>query len=79
MSQPWSKLFDHLAEAGPDYRWAGPTLECLCGSDMFGLIVSFDESRCVATYFTDARCMHCGAYLIAPTEADNVDSARADI
>lgn len=77
-SKPWSHLFNHLAEGGPDYRWAGPTLRCCCGSDMFGLIVSFDESRCVATYFTDARCMHCGAYLIAPTEADHdINGSRA--
>lgn len=69
-SKPWSFLFDHLAEGGPDYRFAGPTLQCLCGSDMFGLIVTFDENRCVATYFLDARCMHCGAHLIAPTEGD---------
>jgi len=70
--QPWSKLFDHLAEGGPDYRWAGPTSVCLCGSDMLGIIASFDDSRCVATDVTDDRCMSCGAHLIAPTEVDNV-------
>jgi hypothetical protein len=73
MAKPWSYLFDGLADGGPDYRFAGPTLECLCGGNMFGLIVTFDESRCVAGYLTDARCMSCGAHVIAPTEVDTVD------
>lgn len=77
--KPWSYLFDHLAEGGPDYRFAGPTRVCLCGSDMFGVIVTFDENRCVAGYLLDARCMGCGAHVIAPTEGDvfDVDGAGA--
>jgi hypothetical protein len=68
-SQPWSHIFTDLTEDGPDYRWAGPTESCLCGNDSFACIVRF-ESQEIAMYFTDVRCLLCGAYLIAPTEVD---------
>lgn len=68
--KPWSDIFHELHEGGPDYRWAGPTHVCLCGNANFGLVAVFHE-RQIALYFTDVRCLACGAYLIAPTEVDD--------
>ncbi len=69
-AKPWSYIFHELSEGGPDYRWAGPTQVCLCGNDNFATITIFHDRR-VALYFTDVRCLACGAYLIAPTEVDD--------
>jgi len=67
---PWSEIFHELSEGGPDYRWAGPTEVCLCGNSSFATITIFYDKQ-VAMYFTDVRCLACGAYLIAPTEVDD--------
>ena len=69
-TRPWSCIFHELSEGGPDYRWAGPTHVCLCGNNNFATITIFAD-RQVAMYFTDVRCLACGAYLIAPTEIDD--------
>lgn len=71
-TKPWSHIFTDLEEDGPDYRWAGPTHQCLCGNESFATVVIFHE-RQVGMYFTDVRCLACGAFLIAPTEADDED------
>ena len=68
--KPWSHIFDELAEGGPDYRFAGPTHMCLCGNQSFATITVFHDRK-IAMYFTDIRCLACGAHLIAPTEADD--------
>lgn len=68
--RPWSHIFHELSEGGPDYRFAGPTHVCLCGNNNMATITVFHD-RQVAMYFTDIRCLACGAYLIAPTEADD--------
>lgn len=70
--RPWSELFETLESDAPDYRWAGPTHECLCGGDLFAVAARFYEGK-VAFYFTDARCLTCGSHLRAPTEADVAD------
>lgn len=59
-----------LGGSGPDYRWAGPTHECLCGNSLMHALVMFDEGK-VAFYFLDIVCANCGAQLIAPTEVDD--------
>ena len=49
----------------------GPMFECLCGSELFIAIVSFDErDRTVGQYFTNGRCAVCHADVVLPTEAD---------
>lgn len=58
------------SEASTDYEWAGPTLICPCGSDTFLAIVTFDEDRALAQYFTEGRCAFCNADVRLPTEAD---------
>lgn len=68
--KPWSHIFHELNEGGPDYRWAGPTHVCLCGNSNMATITVFHDKQ-IAMYFTDIRCLACGAHLIAPTEADD--------
>jgi len=58
-----------MTEQTEDLREFGPTSECLCGNNLFGVLATFSEGV-VATYFTDAKCVACGALLRAPTEID---------
>lgn len=70
MPEPKSiaSIFTALPD-GPDLTWAGPVHECLCGCGLFALAVTFSSQE-IGTYFTDARCCSCGAWLTAPTLAD---------
>lgn len=56
-------------EETDDLRFAGPTSECLCGNNLFGILATFEDGV-VATYFTDAKCVVCGALVRVPTEID---------
>lgn len=56
-------------ERTEDLRWAGPTTECVCGNELFGVLATFEDGV-VATYFTDVICVVCGVLLRAPTEID---------
>lgn len=42
---------------------------CLCGSDMWRLIVSFDDFE-IASYSTDMECVECETRAKAPTPID---------
>lgn len=65
--------FQSVAEATEDYRWAGPTSECMCGGTMFLLMVAFDpEERLPGFYITDAMCMKCKALVRVPTPVDDL-------
>ncbi len=64
--KPWSAAFHDLDDFGPDYRFLGPTEICACGNCSFAAIVHFKNNE-ISSYFTDIRCLMCGAYLIAPT------------
>ena len=57
---------------GEDYRFLGPTGECLCGSTLFIALVEFDEDGAVASYFTDGLCASCHAVVTLVTEADRL-------
>lgn len=58
-------------EPSADYEWAGPTLVCPCGSDLFLALVTFDEDRAIGSYFTEGRCALCNADIRLPTQADD--------
>lgn len=59
---------------GEDYRFLGPTGECLCGSTMFIALIEFDDGGAVASYFTDGLCAFCHAEVTLVTEADRLDA-----
>lgn len=54
---------------GPDYRGI-PTIECVCGSNLYMALVAFDDDRNVAWYALDGVCVGCGALLTLPTPID---------
>lgn len=54
--------------SGPDYTFAGPVQQCLCGSELFHALVSFDEDSRVAYYVLDGICHGCGATVHLPYE-----------
>lgn len=64
-----------LVQPTEDLRWAGPTHRCVCGSDLFGVVAAFEEGV-VAMYFTDVKCVACGALLRAPTEIDREETSH---
>ena len=61
-----------MSQATDDYTQFGPVLECVCGSDLFIALVSFDDDRELSTYFTDGRCAQCWADVTLPTAADEL-------
>lgn len=69
--QPISALFS-IEPGGADYLWAGPQHECVCGNNVFHLLVWFQD-REVAGYFTEMVCAFCGAIQRAPTLADDTE------
>lgn len=46
-----------------------PTHECICGSKVFNLPVSFEDFE-ISTYFLDMQCVECGSIYTAPTPLD---------
>lgn len=43
---------------------------CMCGSEIFIALISFDESKEIAFYFLDAECVNCGSLVTLPTPID---------
>lgn len=74
--RPISALFE-IEPGGADYLWAGPTHECVCGNNVFHLLVWF-EDREVAGYFTEMICAFCGSIQRAPTLADDKEGTSHD-
>lgn len=61
------------APPSDNYEQFGPVMQCLCGSDLFIAILSFDErDRTVGQYFTNGRCAVCHADVTLPTEIDSL-------
>lgn len=62
-----------------DYEgsWSGPGIDlsdtivhvCVCGSELFHLVVSFDDYE-ISAYSTDMECLECKAKCKAPTPID---------
>lgn len=46
-----------------------PSHTCICGSDMWRVIVMFDDYE-ISTYFLDMECFSCGTRATAPTPID---------
>ena len=46
-----------------------PTHECICGSKIFNVPVSFQDFE-ISTYFLDMQCVECGSIYTAPTPLD---------
>lgn len=68
-TKPWSDLLGKIPD-GPDYKFAGPTHECLCGNDLLVVLATFHDGG-ISGYVTDGRCVSCGAHLMLPTEVDD--------
>ena len=64
--------FDSLTKGVQgDHRWAGPTLECMCGCTMFMMLAVFDEdTRLPGFFLTDGMCVSCNALVRLPTPID---------
>lgn len=55
---------------GPVLDLTGPpTHECICGSNMFKVIASFEDYE-VASFLTEGECVECGSRLTVPTPID---------
>jgi len=64
----------NIRDIRPDYSQAvdlGDMIlhECICGSNEFRIIATFDDYE-IASYFTDAECLHCGSKFKCPTAID---------
>ena len=60
-----------------DYRWAGPSGECLCGNTMFAMVAVFDpNTRLPGYYLTDGMCVSCNALVRLPTPIDTWADGR---
>jgi hypothetical protein len=58
---------------GQSYDLSGIILhECLCGSDMWNVVVTFDDYE-ISSYMLDMECFHCGMRAKAPTPIDHPD------
>lgn len=53
-----------------DYTNFGPVRECLCGNTLFATLIWLDDDNSIGGYFTDGRCVNCGADLTIATEVD---------
>jgi hypothetical protein len=56
---------------GPDYTFAGPVEQCLCGSDLFHALVAFEDKQ-VSYYVLDGICHSCGATVHLPYETHEI-------
>lgn len=61
--------FLDLRDYGPIRPGNDGLHKCLCGSDMFLVVMSFYNYE-VNSYLTEGRCVECGAKVIVPTEVD---------
>lgn len=57
-------------ERTDDYTTFGPVRECLCGNSLFATLIWLDDDNSIGGYFTDGRCVNCGADLTIATEVD---------
>jgi hypothetical protein len=64
------------SDATDNYEQFGPVMRCLCGSELFIAILSFDErDRSIGQYFTNGRCAVCHADVTLATEIDEMVGA----
>lgn len=68
---------DTLPEpSGADLRSLGPIHVCTCGSQVFNVMVSFEDYE-IVWYFLDATCVNCGNLVVVPCLVDR-DKAEAE-
>lgn len=66
--EAWTLLVREMPEAGSaDLRGVGPTRECICGTNLWRILGSFDEDGELSFYFLDIVCAKCGAVAKAVT------------
>jgi hypothetical protein len=63
----------HITELKPDYSQSmdirgEPTKVCPCGSELWRVLVIWDDDNTIGTYFLDMECAVCGTQATAPTE-----------
>lgn len=58
----------HLEENALDLRGT-PTHECVCGSRVWNLVVSFEDYE-ISNYLLEMECAQCGSWATAPTPLD---------
>ena len=69
--EAWKLLVRDLdLGAAADLRDVGPVLDCICGTNLWRILGSFDESGELSFYFLDIVCAGCGAVAKAPTPDD---------
>ena len=66
--KPIYTLFE-IEPSGADLRDWGPIHQCICGCDLFHVLMRFEDKK-PAFYFTEMLCASCGALAKAPTEID---------
>ena len=74
LSKIWERLISHntLPEVtGADLRALGPVHVCTCGSQVFNVMVSFEDYE-IVWYFLDATCTNCGNLVVVPCPADKM-------
>lgn len=70
----WYKPYSGLPEPfGADTRGLGPVHVCMCGSQVFNVMASFDDYELV-WYFLDATCVNCGNLVRVPCPPDRDES-----
>lgn len=69
--EAWHLLVRDLdLDQSADLREFGPTRECICGTNLWRILGSFDEEGDLSFYFLDIVCCCCGAVAKAPTPED---------
>lgn len=69
--EAWKLLVRDLdLGSAADLRDVGPVLDCICGTNLWRILGSFDESGELSFYFLDIVCAGCGAVAKAPTPDD---------
>jgi len=48
----------------------GPTMECVCGNNVFHALVWFNDEREIGGWFTEMACAFCGAPIRGATPVD---------
>ena len=77
--EAWRLLVRDLdLSSAADLRDVGPVLDCICGTNLWRILGSFDESGELSYYFLDIVCASCGAIAKAPTPEDAADQTTLE-
>jgi len=59
-----------LEPGGADLLFMGPTMECVCGNNVFHALVWFNDEREIGGWFTEMACAFCGSLIRGATPVD---------